>query len=316
MNSSKTKIGIALGSGSARGWAHVGVLRELAAAGVMPDLICGSSIGALIGAVYACGKLDEFEAWIRDLDTKEVVRYFDFSIRGRGGLIEGKRLFDFFRDQVGELAIEDLERPYASVATDLVTGREVWLQSGPVLDAMRASIALPGLFTPLHRQGTWLADGGLVNPVPVSLCRAMGAEVVIAVDLSSDVAGRRVRRLVNGSSEPRRDSPGARLLDKILDELKQRASALALPAAAADAPGMFDVMADSLTIMQERITRSRMAGDPPDLRLAPRVAHIGLLEFDRADEAITEGRASVRRMLPALADITGTVNPADQAPAG
>jgi len=296
-------IGLALGGGAARGWSHIGVLRELAALGVTPDVVCGTSIGALVGGLYVSGHLDPFEAWIRELDKADIVRYLDVKPLAGGGFVEGKRLIDFFRARFGDIAIEKLPKPFGAVATDLNSGQEVWLREGSLLDAIRASIALPGIFKPVKFRGRWLVDGGLVNPVPVSLCRALGAELVIAVNLNGDIVGKHRR------GKPRAAQAGANseesVLEKLSAELKQRASVLVsqLFPDQAGAPGMFDVLADSINIMQDRLTRSRMAGDPPDLILAPRLAHIGLLEFDRAQEAIVEGEACVRRMVPALQEL-------------
>lgn len=179
----KTRIGLALGGGSARGWAHIGVIRALQDAGIEPDIVCGTSIGALVGAAYVGGELDPLEAWVRSLRLQTVVGFLDFSLTG--GLIKGEKLIGFFRNHFVDRDIRELARPFGAVATDLQRGREVWLREGPVTDAVRASIALPGLFTPVQLDGRWLVDGGLVNPVPVSLCRAMGADLVIAVDLNT-----------------------------------------------------------------------------------------------------------------------------------
>ena len=184
----KPRVGLALGSGSARGWAHIGVIRALEQAGIRPDYVCGTSIGALVGAAYATGELDRFEQWVLGLGVKDVVGFMD--VGSGGGLFKGERLMGFFRDHCADRPIEQLAMPFAAVATSLHNGAEVWLRSGSTLDAVRASIALPGLFAPVLYEGMVLVDGGLVNPVPVSLARAMGADVLIAVDLSSDVLGR------------------------------------------------------------------------------------------------------------------------------
>jgi NTE family protein len=185
-------IGLALGGGSARGWAHIGVICALNQAGIHPDIVCGTSIGALVGAAYVDGDLNRLEAWVRSLTLQTVVRFLDFSLSG--GLIRGERLIEFFRSNFVDRQITELPLPFAAVATDLHSGREVWLRKGSVSDTVRASIALPGLFTPARLGGKWLVDGGLVNPVPVSLCRAMGANWVIAVDLNSDLIGRHLNR--------------------------------------------------------------------------------------------------------------------------
>ena len=310
-NSKKTKdrsIGIALGSGSARGWAHIGVLQALADAGIEPDIVCGASVGALVGAAYAYDQLDSFSDWAKELDIIDIVRYMDVRLVEGGGFIQGKRLMDFLEQHIGEIDIEKLPKAFATVATDLSSGREVWFRTGPLIDAVRASISLPGIFTPVETDGEWLVDGGLVNPVPVSLCRAMGARVVIAVNLNGDIVGRHLRKTVSKSDKDKKISTESRLLEKLYSSLKKHAPSLKnnTERSNEDRPGLFDVLASSINIMQDRITRSRMAGDPPDIILSPRLGHIGLLEFDRATEAINEGRACVERMLPALKDVLDT----------
>src|SRR3990172_12372629 len=199
----KPRVGLALGSGSARGWAHVGVIRALEEAGIRPDLVCGTSIGALVAAAYVAGELENFEKWLLGLGIKDVLALLD--VRLYGGMIKGERLMEFFRRNFIDRPIEDLPMPYAAVATDLNTGIEVWLRQGSTMAAVRASIALPALFTPAVHEGRVLVDGALVNPVPVSLARAMGADIVIAVDLSSDILSRRQR------AEPESEAPAAEI---------------------------------------------------------------------------------------------------------
>jgi len=301
-----------LGGGSARGWAHIGVIRALEQEGIVPSVVAGTSIGALVGAAYVGNELTTLEDWVRGLTRRDVMRYLDFTLAG-GGFIEGERLMKFFRKHIDPGLIEELERPFACVATELESGREVWLQRGDVLDAVRASYALPGLFTPVHDGDTWLVDGGLVNPVPVSVCRALGADVVIAVNLNGDILGKRNRQRAKKKvkqAAPRapEDAESDNAWSAALDGLKSRAGTLLSQLwedeepHAATAPGLFDVVAGSINIMQVRITRSRMAGDPPEVVLAPHLSHIELLEFHRADEAIDEGRQAVERMMPAIRD--------------
>lgn len=291
-------VGLALGSGSARGWAHVGVIRALEQAGIRPDLVCGTSIGALVGAAYAAGEMDPLEQWLLGMKFKDVVGFMDVSLSS--GLLKGERLMDFFRRNFEDRPIEELAMPFAAVATSLRTGSEVWLRQGSTLDAVRASFALPGLFAPVLREGSVLVDGGLVNPVPVSLARAMGADVVIAVDLGSDMLGRPQR------AHPPVEAQGGEVAEWIR-KLQGNLAAL-IPAHAPDEPkmpSMVDVLTASINIMQVRISRSRMAGDPPDLVVAPRLAHFGLLDFHRAKEAIEEGKRAVERVahnLPALSN--------------
>jgi NTE family protein len=304
------RIGLALGSGSARGWAHIGVIRELERLGITPQVVCGTSIGALVGGLYAAGQLDRLESWIRRLDWREILRYLDVTLLMGGGFVEGKRLIDFFRDEMGDHPIESLDIPFAAVATDLSTGEEVWFREGSLLDAIRASFALPGLFTPAQLDNRWLVDGGLVNPVPVSLCRALGADVVIAVNLNGDVVGKHLRREETQQAVSEAKRAEVTLIEKLSEELKQRTNSLVsqLFESSAGAPGLFDVVAGSINIMQHRITRSRMAGDPPDIVLTPRLAHIGLMEFDRAQEAITEGAASANRAAEGLQELAAGNN--------
>ncbi|MCU0840975.1 MAG: patatin-like phospholipase RssA [Thiobacillaceae bacterium] len=294
-------IGLALGSGSARGWAHIGVLRALDELGVRPDIVCGTSIGALVGAASASDNLDRLEDWVAGLTLQGVVGYFDLSLNG--GMIKGAKLIDFFRHHFRDRDIAELPRRFAAVATDLASGREVWLRDGRVLDAVRASIALPGLFTPTSRDGRWLVDGGLVNPVPVSLCRALGAELVIAVDLNADIVGRHLKRSsppLAGERNPAPDRLAAALMSRIRDTLGELAPAWLEEEKAAEPPSLFDTIATSLNIMQVRISRSRLAGEPPDILITPRLAQLGLLEFHRGREAIAEGRKATQAALPML----------------
>jgi NTE family protein len=294
-------IGLALGSGAARGWAHVGVLRELASLGIEPHVIAGTSIGALVGGAYASGHLDRFEEWICGLDRRKIMKYLDVTSPTGGGFIQGKRLMDFFRGRIGDIRIEDLDRPYGAIATDLASGREVWFRDGSLFDAVRASIALPGLFTPEKIADQWLVDGGLVNPVPVSLCRALGAEVVVAVNLNHGIVGRHIRKAAPKKATAR---AAPSLFERVSDRLRGQATSWVRELFGEDGtPGLVDVVAGAQYIMQDRITRSRMAGDPPDVVLTPRLAHIRLMDFDRAAEAIDEGRAAVSRATAALQDI-------------
>lgn len=276
------KIGLVLGSGAARGWAHIGVIRALHEAGIEPDLVVGCSIGAFVGAAYADHQLDRLEEWATKLSWRDVLGFLDVTLSG--GLIKGEKLIEFFERQFTDVAIEKLAKPFACVATDLETGREVWLREGSTAAAVRASIALPGLFAPVERDGRLLVDGGLVNPVPVSLARALGAETVIAVDLSADIVGRALR----GKGGAASSGWTQRLLTTIglADGVKL--------------PPVTSVLATAVHIMQTRIARSRLAGEPADVLLQPRLARLALMDYHRAQEAIAEGRAAVRRMLPAI----------------
>lgn len=297
-------IGLALGSGSARGWAHIGVIHELAEHGIVPQVVCGSSIGALVGAMSVSGHLDTLEQWVTHLNRKDIIGYLDIKLLVGGGFIEGRRLIDFLHTQIGDPLIEELEIPFAAVATNLMTGEEQWLRSGSLLEAVRASIALPGLFTPARDDDRWLVDGGLVNPVPISLCRALGAERIIAVNLNGNIIGKHLTR-AKPATQPPAKSTEAGLLENLALEIRQRTGQMMSQwfENNTSQPGLLDVVATSIHIMQDRITRSRMAGDPPDVLISPRLNHIGLLEFDRASECIEAGRKAVRLMLPGLQDI-------------
>lgn len=301
----KPRIGIALGGGAARGWAHIGILNELTEFGIRPAAIAGTSIGALVGAAYANRQEEKFEMWVRSLTWKEIVGYIDLSM-APGGLIHGEKLFEFARTKAPETNIEDLPTLFGAVATELKTGREVWMREGKVLDAVRASISLPGLFKPVKRDGTWLVDGGLVNPVPISLCRAMGVDAVIAVNLNAGIVGstRHIR-----APKKCEKSDETNLWGRISDSFKQKLNEQKIELLKQilgenhDAPGSYEVLSGSINIMQERITRSRLVGDPPDVLLEPKLAHIGLMDFDRAEEAIAEGRACVRRVSRQLMEL-------------
>ncbi len=296
--SRKPVIGLALGSGAARGWAHIGVIEALAEMGIQPQVVAGTSIGAFVGAAYAAGQLQPLKSWVKTLGWKDILGFLDVTL-GDAGLIQGDKLFDFVRNHMPDGRIEALPMPYAAVATDLYTGQEVWFREGPLLQAVRASIALPGLFTPIEHEGRWLVDGGLVDPVPISLCRAMGAEVVIAVNLNGGLVGRHFQLKSPGRD---RTEPGtgswAAWSQRIRESLNGKSAQWLSGLLGKDRkePGLFDVMAGSINIMQDRITRSRMAGDPPEVHIAPRLAHLGIMEFDRAEEAMAEGRAATQRM--------------------
>src|SRR5215203_4137300 len=182
----KLKIGIALGGGAARGWSHIGVMRVLEREGIVPDVIAGSSVGAVVGGCYATGKLDEVEAFARSLTKRRVMGLLDFPISG-SGLIGGDRLRRLIERDLGQMRVEELPIRFVTIATELGTGHEIWLTRGPLVAAMRASYALPGIFDPVKFGGRWLMDGALVNPIPITTARALGADIVICVNLNGDV---------------------------------------------------------------------------------------------------------------------------------
>lgn len=287
---------MALGGGAARGWAHLGVLRALANEGIEPQVVAGCSIGAFVGAAYAAGDLSKLTDWARALKWQDVVSLLDVSLRG--GLIRGQKLVQFFERNFVDRDFSELELPFACVATELETGREFWLREGSVSKAVRASIALPGLLAPIVHQGRLLVDGGLVNPVPVSLCRAMGADVVIAVDLGSDVVGRSWRH------SPTEQERGIGWTERLLGRLGFVGNGASgngqTSVGEPSLPSLLNVLTSSINIMQVRIARSRLAGEPADVQLSPRLGHLGPMDFHRAEEAIIEGEAAVERMISAL----------------
>lgn len=302
-------VGLALGAGSARGWAHIGVLRELADQGIYPDVVAGTSIGAVVGGAYAAGRLDTLEAFARGLNRRRVFTLMDLSFHGTG-LIAGARLKRRLnRDLVG-LTIETLPIPFAAVAAEMATGREVVMTQGDLVDAIRASYALPGIFEPLLVDGRWIFDGALANPVPVSVCRALGADIVIAVTLSADISNRSPAEADLG---PATESELDDLMSAVVSEgieapletKKKRRRIFArrrLFTKRADdgAPGIASVMMDAFAISQDHISRERMAADPPDVMINARLTTCGSFDFHRAAQLIDHGRIATRRAMPAI----------------
>ena len=295
------KIGLALGSGSARGWAHIGVVRALSEAGIHIDYIAGTSIGAMVGAVYASGNIDTLEEVVLQLDWKQIAYFFDV-VLPKSGLIDGKKLSTFVRSHVNGINIEELPIPLCAVSTDLATGDEVIIQSGDIIDAVRASISVPGIFTPVKKNGAFLVDGGLVNPVPVSVARQMGADFVIAVDLNHGIASDKGFRQTAPpiSRVPRSITTAGQATEKknkILELLNNRFAAVDFPALsqlkewmrAERAPNIFEVLTSSINIMEAQITATKLKTDPPDLLIQPNLSRLKFLEFNRAEEAIVEG---------------------------
>ena len=301
-------IGLVLGSGAARGFAHIGVMRALKAHGIKPDIIVGTSMGALVGGCYATDQLDTLEAWARSLTMRSVIGYLDIRIGG-SGLIGGARLANRLQDSIGEAAIEDLPIRFAAIATEIGTGHEVWLTRGSLALAVRASYALPGIFPPVQLGGRWLVDGALVNPVPVSAARALGARVVIAVNMDADRFGRGTTIASHGSetgdlesltSIPEAHNGFARWRGMFGAE---RALKRQIISGSGDArPSFSTVMIESFNIMQDRLTRMRLAGDPPDVHITPRIGHVGWLDFHRAAESIAVGQAATERAIDSIAE--------------
>jgi len=304
------KIGLALGSGSARGWAHIGVINALAEVGVEVDYVAGTSIGALVGAAYASGKTRSLERFVRELDWKGVISHFDV-VFPRSGLFDGRKITEAIREHVEPGDIEDLLLPYCAVSTDLAMGGEVHIRQGDVMEAVRASISIPGMFTPVKRGEMLLVDGGLVNPVPTGVVRRMGADYVIAVDLNHDIAG--IRRtaekpvqLVSEITPPgggsragsaRRGASLAKIGKKVMSADVPGLAQAKRWLARESVPNIFEVLMSSINVMEVQITKMRLEAEPADLLLRPRLSHVGFMDFHRADETIAEGYRAARAAL-------------------
>lgn len=312
-------IGLALGGGAARGFAHIGIVRTLIAHGIVPDVVVGTSIGAVIGGAYAAGHLDTLEEWARSLQPRNILGYLDIRLNG-SGLIGGDKLALQLEAAIGPTLIEDLPIKFATVATEVRTGHEIWLTHGRMVDAMRASYALPGIFSPVLVGDRWLVDGALVNPVPVSAARALGAEIVIAANLSSDVFTHSTTIYSHGPSaevaaaapalaiEP---APPKRGFGKFFSPERTMKREFF---GSAGRPGISTVMVDAFNIMQDRITRARLAGDPPDMLITPRVGQIGWFDFHRADDLIGFGTRAAERAIDSIQEAIHILSPGSPEP--
>ncbi len=305
-------IALALGGGAARGFAHIGVMRTLLSHGIVPEIIVGTSIGAVVGGCYAANQLDGFEAWARGLTVRGVLGYLDVNLGG-SGLIRGNHLAKRLEDALDDTRIENLPTRFAAIATEFTTGHEVWLTRGRLVDALRASYALPGIFPPARIGGRWLVDGALVNPVPVSAARALDARLVIAVNLNTDLFGRGTIIANHGSDET--DEPELIKQDNGMRGMFGRERFLRRHFfGRRRGPGIPTVMVEAFNVMQDRITRARLAGDPPDVLISPRLGEIGWFEFHRAEEAIAIGADATEKnidaILEAVSALTHAVSPA------
>ena len=313
-------IGLALGGGAARGFAHIGIVRTLIAHGIVPDVVVGTSIGAVIGGAYASGHLDTLEEWARSLQPRNILSYLDIRLNG-SGLIGGDKLASQLEAAIGPTLIEDLPVKFATVATEVRTGHEIWLTHGRMVDAMRASYALPGIFSPVLVGDRWLVDGALVNPVPVSAARALGAEIVIAANLSSDVFTHSTTIYSHGPSaevaapaapalaiEP---APPKRGFGKFFSPERTMKREFF---GSGGRPGISTVMVDAFNIMQDRITRARLAGDPPDMLITPRVGQIGWFDFHRADDLIGFGTRAAERAIDSIQEAIHILSPGSPEP--
>ncbi len=302
----RPKIGLALGAGVARGWSHIGVIQKLHEEGIEPDVVSGTSVGALVGGCYAAGKLHMLEDFARGLTRTKIFRLLDISWT-KSGIISGDKLRELLDDGLGETRIEHIEKPFICIGTELLTGHEIWLRKGRLSKALRASYALPGVFSPVYFKELWLIDGAVVNPIPVSACRAMGARLVIAVNLNNDAFGGTVIQApglsrVEASMEttPRDQSPSK----------PQRSILRQMFGGSSDEPGLTTVLMAAFNISQDRLARSRLAGDPADISINPAANGIGLFDFDRAADAIAAGRDAAARVIPEIKQAMATLEAA------
>ncbi|MDX5626804.1 MULTISPECIES: patatin-like phospholipase RssA [unclassified Brenneria] len=287
----RIKVGLALSSGAAKGWAHIGVINALTELGIEIDVVAGCSVGALVGAAYATHRLDAMERWVSGFGYWDVIRLMDLSWQ-RGGLLRGDKVFNNVKNLLRTKQIEDCAIKYGVVATNLSTGRELWLTEGDLHQSIRASCSIPGLLSPVLFNGYWLVDGAVVNPVPVSLARAMGADVVIAVDLQQDASLDHHDLLSikptapNSEVEPDVDD-WRRKIRKRLSQGRRRQTVLS--------PTAMEIMSTSIHILENRLKMTRMAGDPPDVLVQPYCPQIATLDFHRAQETIAAGRQAVAK---------------------
>lgn len=295
------KIGLALGSGAARGWAHIGVINALQRAGIQIDVVAGCSIGALVGAAYACGKLSELEQWVGSFSYWDVIKLMDPSWR-RGGLLRGERVFNHYRQILPDALFTDCQLKFGAVATNLSTGRELWFTEGDLHLAVRASCSMPGLMAPVAHNGYWLVDGAVVNPVPVSLTRALGADIVIAVDLQHDAHLMQQDLVpVDIASEESEGNDTLRWHERLRDRLGKMTARRTIVA-----PTAMEIMTTSIQVLENRLKRNRMAGDPPDILLQPLCPQISTLDFHRADAAIAAGQLAVEKKIDELLPLVRT----------
>ena len=295
----RPSIGLALGGGAARGFAHIGVLRALIANGIVPDVIVGTSIGAVVGGCYAANQMDELESWSRALTVRGVLSYLDINLSG-SGLIRGDQLAKRLNVGLADQRIDDLPIRFAAIATEFNTGHEIWLTRGRLAEALRASYALPGIFPPVRIGGRWLVDGALVNPVPVSAARALGARLVIAVNLNADLFGRGTIIASHGSDDED-DAANAAPKSNGLRGMFTRDRALRRQfLGRRGRPGIPTVMVEAFNVMQDRITRARLAGDPPDVLISPRLGNIGWFDFHRGKDAIAVGVEAAERSIDSI----------------
>jgi len=307
-------IGLALGGGAARGFAHIGVIRTLLKHGIVPDVIVGTSIGAVVGGCYAANQLDTLDEWSKTLTARSILSYLDISLSG-SGLINGNHLASRLQEGLKETRVEDLPVRFAAIATEFNTGHEIWLTRGRLSDALRASYSLPGIFPPVRIGGRWLVDGALVNPVPVSAARALGARLVIAVNLNSDLFGRGTIIASHGPDDEEAAPEATAKANGFRHMFSRESSLRRQVLGRRGRPGIPTVMVEAFNVMQDRITRARLAGDPPDVLISPRLGNIGWFDFHRAQDAIAIGTEAAERALEGVGEAVAALSHAASGPA-
>jgi NTE family protein len=307
------KLGLALGSGAARGWSHIGVIEALEEEGIHADIVTGTSIGSIVGAAYACNNIAALKQAALTLDVKTILLHFlEFTVP-RAGLIDGAKVVEFIGEQLHETSIEALSKPFACVATDVLSGKEYVFKSGELLTAIRASISMPGIFAPIYHDGRVLIDGGVVNPVPVDLARELGADIVIAVDINHGIvhSGKKsiptnhLQRWRENSEKTKRDRFG--IVDRFQQTIDNfdadKLGPMKRYIAPDPIPNIFDVLGNSIRIMEAQITESKLAVFPPNILIRPDVADVDILEFNRAEETIAAGYAATREAMPTIKQV-------------
>lgn len=294
----KIRIGLALGSGAARGWSHIGVIKALKKMGVEVDVVAGSSIGSLVGAAWACNRLPALEKWVCSFSNWDVLRLMDLSWQ-RGGLLRGDRVFSQYRQLISASSFADCKRPFGAVAANLSTGRELWFTEGDLHLAVRASCSMPGLLSPVAYNGYWLVDGAVVNPVPISLTRALGADIVIAVDLQHDAHLMQQDLMSVNLSPDENHTPKEAQALSWHERLRVRLGRLKNDRGPVT-PSAMEIMSTSIQVLENRLKRNRMAGDPPDILIQPLCPQISTLDFHRAEAAIAAGKLAVEKKMDEL----------------
>ncbi|MBN2141053.1 MAG: patatin-like phospholipase family protein [Desulfovibrionaceae bacterium] len=294
----KQAFGLAMGSGGARGLAHAGVLRALAARGLAPGWVAGTSIGAVIGALYCGGDLEGFVSWACGLTKRGALALVD-PVFPRSGLLEGARIMARIKEFLRAERVEDCRPPLVIVAAEARTGKEALIRRGPLLDAVRAAISLPGILTPKTLGRTPMLDGALVNPLPVTACRVIGAKTVFAVDVSQNLVLGRRRRAPGRSSTAAEffKTHAVNIVSALGPRLGPKQAVMAQLAAKwleagnrSEDLNIFEAILNAMSIAQRTVKGVRLVQDPPEALLAPDLSHIGFLDFHRCAEAVDIGR--------------------------